>query len=90
MEIIGLIIAGIGISLLGKRWLAPAGRDDIGTVTTAVCGVAGVLVGWYAAAGTGIATGGDELARLTVSILLGSALAALAAIVTGRSMAGRL
>ena len=41
---------GIVISLLGKWWLGPDGRDDFGVVTTLVCGVAGVLVGWYAAA----------------------------------------
>jgi uncharacterized membrane protein YeaQ/YmgE (transglycosylase-associated protein family) len=89
MEIIGVIIAGIVISLLGKAVVGPGGRDDIGVVTTAVCGVVGVLMGWYAAAGLG-AAGDAEVVRWAIAILVGSAFAAVAAIVTGRSMPGRL
>jgi hypothetical protein len=85
MEIVTVIIAGIIISLLGKWWLTPSGRDDIGLVTTAVCGVAGVLVGWYAAAGLDV-----ELVRWAIAILVGSVLAAIVATLTGRSLAGRL
>lgn len=89
MDIIGLIIAGIVISVLGKALVGPGGRDDIGVVTTAVCGVLGVLVGWYAAAGLGT-TGDLEAVRWAMAILVGSALAAVAALVTGRSLSGRL
>jgi uncharacterized membrane protein YeaQ/YmgE (transglycosylase-associated protein family) len=90
MEIIAVIIAGIVISLLGKWWLPPVGRDDIGVVTTVVCGVVGVVVGWYAAVGLGIATGGADFARWTLAIVVGSVSAAAVATLTGRSLAGRL
>ncbi|MGH3482363.1 MAG: GlsB/YeaQ/YmgE family stress response membrane protein [Nocardioidaceae bacterium] len=89
MEIVGLIIAGIVISLLGKVVIGPSVRDDIGLVTTAVCGVIGVLVGWYAVAGMGT-TGDVEVVRWTIAILVGMVLAAIAALVTGRSLSGRL
>jgi uncharacterized membrane protein YeaQ/YmgE (transglycosylase-associated protein family) len=90
MEIIGVIIAGIVLGSLAKWWLAPGGRDDIGVVTTVACGVLGVLIGWYAAAGPGIAIGGVEVVRWTIAILLGSVFAAIMATLTGRSLAGRL
>jgi hypothetical protein len=90
MEIITVIGAGIVISLLGRWWLAPGVRDDFGVVTTLVCGVAGVLVGWYAAAGLAMATGGVELVRWAVAILVGSVFAAIVATLTGRSRSGRL
>jgi uncharacterized membrane protein YeaQ/YmgE (transglycosylase-associated protein family) len=89
MEIVSLIIAGIVISLLGKVVVGPGVRDDFGLVMTAMCGVVGVLVGWYAAAGMG--TAGDlALLRWTIAILVGSVFAAIAAVVTGRSLSGRL
>jgi hypothetical protein len=89
MEIIGVITAGIVIGLIAKLWFAPGGRDDIGLVTTAVCGGVGVVVGWYAAVGLGIAMG-VELVRWTIAILVGSGFAAIIAILSGRSLAGRL
>jgi hypothetical protein len=89
MDIVGLIAMGIGISLLGKAVIGPGGRDDIGLVTTAVCGIVGVLVGWYATAGLGTASA-VEVVRLVLACLLGSVFAALAAVVTGRSLSGRL
>ena len=89
MEIVSLTIAGIVISLLGKMLIGPGVRDDFGLVMTAVCGVVGVLVGWYAAAGMG-AAGDLAVLRWTVAILVGSILAAIAAVVTGRSLSGRL
>ena len=89
MEIVGLIILGIVISLLGKAVIGPGGRDYIGWATTAVCGVLGVVVGWLVAAGLGTA-GGIELVRGTIAILFGSVLAAIAAVVTRRSISGRL
>jgi uncharacterized membrane protein YeaQ/YmgE (transglycosylase-associated protein family) len=89
MEIVSLIIAGIVISLVGKVVVGPGVRDDFGLVMTAMSGVVGVLVGWYAAAGMG--TAGDlALLRWTIAILVGSVFAAIAAVVTGRSLSGRL
>jgi uncharacterized membrane protein YeaQ/YmgE (transglycosylase-associated protein family) len=90
METIGVISAGIVVGSVAKWWLAPGGRDDIGVVTTVVCGVLGALIGWYAAAGLGIAIGGVDVIRWTIAILLGSVFAAIMATLTGQSLAGRL
>ena len=46
MEIIGVIIAGIIIGLLGK-FVAPSTRDNIPIWLTILCGIAGVIIGWY-------------------------------------------
>ena len=46
MEIIGVIIAGIIIGLLGK-FVAPSTRDNIPIWLTILCGVAGVIIGWF-------------------------------------------
>ena len=46
MEIIGVIIAGIIIGLLGK-FVAPSTRDNIPIWLTILCGIGGVLIGWY-------------------------------------------
>jgi hypothetical protein len=89
MDIVGLIAMGIGISLLWKAVIGPSGRDDIGLVTTAVCAIVGVLVGWFATAGLGSASA-VEVIRLAIALLFGSAFATIAALVTGRSLAGRL
>src|SRR6476620_7209351 len=46
MEIIGVIIAGIIIGLLGK-FVAPSTRDNIPIWLTILCGIGGVIIGWY-------------------------------------------
>jgi len=46
MEIIGVIVAGIIIGLLGK-FVAPSSRDNIPLWLTILCGVGGVIIGWY-------------------------------------------
>ena len=46
MEIIGVIVAGIIIGLLGK-FIAPGNRDNIPLWLTIICGIAGVLIGWF-------------------------------------------
>jgi len=46
MEIIGVIIAGIIIGLLGK-FVAPSTRDNIPIWLTILCGIGGVLIGWF-------------------------------------------
>jgi|RhiMethySRZTD1v2_1073278.scaffolds.fasta_scaffold1142147_1 uncharacterized membrane protein YeaQ/YmgE (transglycosylase-associated protein family) len=89
MDIIGVIIVGIVLGLLGKRWLGPNRRDDIGLVTTVACGVLGALVG-YALAGLESGAGGVELVRWLMAMLIGSIFVAVMAFVTGRSLSGRL
>jgi uncharacterized membrane protein YeaQ/YmgE (transglycosylase-associated protein family) len=46
MEIIGVIVAGIIIGLLGK-FVAPGSRDNTPLWLTILCGIGGVLIGWF-------------------------------------------
>src|SRR4051812_50117728 len=46
VEIIGVIVAGIIIGLLGK-FVAPGNRDNIPIWLTILCGIGGVIIGWY-------------------------------------------
>jgi len=84
MEIIGVIVAGIIIGLLGK-WVAPGDRDKIPFWLTILCGIAGVIVGWYVAAGLGVeATSGVDWMRWIVSVLVAAVFVMAAATITGR------
>jgi len=84
MEIIGVVIAGIVIGLLGK-WVAPNHRDNIPLWLTVVCGVGGVLIGYYLAAAAGVAaTSGIDWVRWIVSIVVAAVLVMIAAALTGR------
>src|SRR5207247_2332028 len=70
MEIIGVIIAGIIIGLLGK-WVAPSSRDNTPLWLTVLCGVGGVLIGYYVSAALGLAaTPGIDLIRWIISVLV--------------------
>jgi uncharacterized membrane protein YeaQ/YmgE (transglycosylase-associated protein family) len=46
MEIIGVIVAGIIIGLPGK-FVASGNRDNIPIWLTIICGIGGVLIGWF-------------------------------------------
>ena len=54
MEIIGLIIAGLIIGLLGK-FVAPGARDNTPLWLTLLCGIGGVLIGYYVSGALGVA-----------------------------------
>jgi uncharacterized membrane protein YeaQ/YmgE (transglycosylase-associated protein family) len=85
MEIIGVIIAGIIIGFLGKL-VAPGSRDDTGFLVTVLCGIAGVIVGWYVAAALGVAsTAGVDWARWIISVIVAAAFVVFAATATGRT-----
>jgi uncharacterized membrane protein YeaQ/YmgE (transglycosylase-associated protein family) len=85
MEIIGVIVAGIIIGLLGK-FVAPGDRDNIPLWLTVLCGIGGVLIGYYVAAALGVeATSGIDWVRWIVSIVVAAVLVVVAAAVTGRS-----
>ena len=85
MEIIGIIIAGIIIGLLGK-FVAPGDRDNIPIWLTVLCGIGGVLIGYYVAAVLGVeATDGIDWIRWIISIAVAAVLVMVAATVTGRS-----
>ena len=84
VDIIGVIIAGIIIGLLGK-FFAPGDRDNIPLWLTIVCGVGGVIIGYYLAAALGVeATRGIDWIRWIISIVVAAILVVIAASVTGR------
>src|SRR5262245_27688137 len=83
MEIIGVIIAGIIIGLLGK-FVAPGRRDDIPLWLTVLCGIGGVLIGYFIAAALGVeATNGVDWIRWIISIVVAAVLVVIAAGITG-------
>ena len=91
MEIIGVIIAGIIIGLLGK-FVAPGDKDNIPIWLTILCGIGGVIIGWFiysAFGGTG-STAGIDWVRWIVAILVAAALVVIASTVTGRNTTKRI
>ena len=74
MEIIGLIIAGLIIGLLGK-FVAPGARDNTPLWLTLLCGIGGVLIGYYVSGALGVAaTPGIDWMRWIISIILAAVL----------------
>ena len=90
MDILGVLIAGIIIGLLGKA-VAPGDRDNIPLWLTVLCGIAGVLLGYYIAAALGVeATRGIDWTRWIISIIVAAILVVVAATVTGRRTSRRI
>jgi uncharacterized membrane protein YeaQ/YmgE (transglycosylase-associated protein family) len=85
MEIIGVLIAGVIIGLLGK-FVAPGDRDNIPIWLTVLCGIAGVIIGWfvYTAFG-GNGSPGIDWVRWIVAILVAAVLVVAASTLTGRN-----
>lgn len=84
MEVIGVIIAGIIIGLLGK-FFAPSNRDNIPLWLTVLCGIGGVLIGYYLAALFGVEdTAGIDWIRWIISIIVAVILVMIAATLTAR------
>ena len=85
MEIIGVLIAGIIIGLLGK-FVAPGDKDNIPIWLTILCGIGGVLIGWfiYTAFG-GDGSRGIDWVRWIIAIAVSAVLVVIASAVTGRS-----
>ena len=90
MEIIGLIIAGIIIGLLGK-FVAPGDKDNIPIWLTILCGIGGVILGWflYTAFG-GDGSPGIDWVRWLIAIAVAAVLVVIASTVTGRSRGTRV
>ena len=90
MEIIGVIIAGIIIGLLGKL-VAPGDKDNIPIWLTILCGIGGVILGWfiYSAFG-GNGSAGIDLVRWIVAIIVAAVLVMIASTVTGRNTGKRV
>jgi len=85
VEIIGVIVAGIIIGLLGK-FVAPGNRDNIPIWLTIICGIGGVLIGWfiYTAFG-GNGSPGVDWVRWLIAIAVAVVLVMIASGLTARS-----
>ena len=85
MEIIGVIVAGIIIGLLGK-FVAPGDKDNIPLWLTILCGIGGVIIGWfvYTAFG-GNGSSGVDWVRWIVAIAVAAVLVVIASTLTGRN-----
>jgi uncharacterized membrane protein YeaQ/YmgE (transglycosylase-associated protein family) len=89
VEIVGLIIAGLIIGLLGK-FVAPGARDNTPLWLTLLCGVGGVLLGYWLSGLLGVAsTNGIDWIRWIISIILAAVLVVIASTVTGRNTGSR-
>ena len=90
MEIIGVIIAGIIIGLLGK-FVAPGDKDNIPLWLTILCGIGGVVLGWflYTAFG-GNGSPGIDWVRWIIAIVVAAVLVIIASTVTGRNRRTRV
>ena len=85
MEIIGLIVAGLIIGLLGK-FVAPGARDNTPLWLTLLCGIGGVLIGYYVSGALGVEeTAGIDWIRWIISIILAAILVVAASTLTGRN-----
>ena len=90
MEIIGVLITGLIIGLLGQ-FVAPGDRDNIPLWLTVLCGIGGVLIGYYVAAALGVEdTKGIDWLRWIISIIVAAVLVVIAASVTGRRAGRRI
>jgi len=85
VEIIGLIVAGLIIGLLGK-FAAPGARDNTPLWLTVLCGIGGVLIGYYVSGALGVAsTNGIDWIRWIISIIVAAVLVVAASTITGRN-----
>jgi uncharacterized membrane protein YeaQ/YmgE (transglycosylase-associated protein family) len=91
MDVIGVLVAGVIIGLLGKL-IAPGDKDNTPIWLTVICGIAGVLVGWYIyAAFGGNGSNGVDWTRWLVAVLVSAVFVVIASTLTGRnSRSGRL
>ena len=85
MEWLGTIIFGAIIGLLGK-FVAPGDKDNIPLWLTVLCGIGGILLGFfiYQFFG-GDGSGGVDWVRWIVAVLTAAVLVVIASTVTGRN-----
>ena len=90
MSVVYIIVAGIIIGLLGKL-VAPGDRDNIPLWLTVLCGIGGVLIGWFVSPLLGIEqkTDGIDWLRTIISIVVAAVLVVIAASVTSRRSISR-
>lgn len=83
-EIIGLLIGGVIIGLLGKL-VAPGDKDNIPLWLTIICGVGGILLGfWIYTFFGGDGSKGVDWVRWIVAVLTSAVLVVIASTVTSR------
>jgi len=84
VSIIVVLIAGVIIGLLGK-FVAPGNRDNIPIWLTVICGIVGVLLGYWIASALGVGeTSGVDWIRWLISIAVAAVAVMIAASVTSR------
>ena len=84
MSIIVVLIAGVIIGVLGK-FVAPGNRDNIPIWLTVICGIVGVLLGYWIASALGVGeTSGVDWVRWLISIAVAAIAVMIAASVTSR------
>src|SRR5215207_6418945 len=82
MEIIVLIVVGAVIGLLGKL-VAPGDKDNVPIWLTILCGIGGVILGWYIyTAFGGDGSPGVDWVRWIVAIVVAAVLVVIASSVT--------
>jgi len=85
MEVIGVLIAGVIIGLLGK-FVAPGDKDNTPLWLTILCGIGGVIVGWYIyTAFGGNGSPGVDWTRWLVAIIVSAVFVVIASTITGRN-----
>ena len=89
MGIVGVIIAGIIIGLLGK-FVAPGKKDNTPLWMTILCGIGGVIIGWYVyTAFGGNGSPGVNWTRWIVAIICAAVLVVAASTAMGRNSSKR-
>ncbi|CUR60549.1 conserved membrane hypothetical protein [metagenome] len=89
VDLIVLIIIGAIIGLLGKL-VAPGDKDNIPIWLTILCGIGGVLLGyWIYSLFGGDGSNGVDWVRWIVAVLTAAVLVVIASTVTGRNSGNR-
>ena len=88
-NIIFYLVVGTIVGLLGK-FVAPGDKDNIPVWLTILCGIGGVIIGWfvYTAFG-GNGSPGVDWVRWIVAIAISAVLVVVASTVTGRNTSAR-
>jgi uncharacterized membrane protein YeaQ/YmgE (transglycosylase-associated protein family) len=89
VDILWLIIGGVVIGLLGKV-VAPGDKDNIPLWLTVLCGIGGIILGYYIySAFGGDGSRGIDWVRWIVAIITSAVLVVIASTVTGRNHGSR-